>query len=363
MKNKKKVVVFGAGKIGRLVCIYLGQTNDYEITLVDENRSYLDNVKKLKASQHTKYVVANFTDIKELQIILKDKDYALSCAPFYCNEKIAQVCRKLEVHYLDLTEDVKTTKIIKKLSHNAKSAFIPQCGLAPGFITIATHHLVKKFDEVEDVKMRVGALPLFPHNRLKYNLTWNTEGLINEYCNDCEAVVNGKFEIVKALEGEERFDIEGEEYEAFNTSGGLGTLAETLHKDVKHMNYKSIRYPGHRDIIYTLLHDLKFIDDRAALRYIFERSLPHTVQDLVIIFITVTGKMDGVYCQENYSQKIKHAIVHDKEWGAIQITTASGICAVLDLHAKGLLPKKGFIKQEDIDFKIFISNRFGRVYS
>lgn len=360
MLNKKNVVVFGAGKIGKLVSLFLEQTNDYVVTLVDISQNAGINYHHHK---NIKYLQADFSQKEEIKSILKGHDYALSCAPFFCNTKIAEVAHELKVHYLDLTEDVATTACIKELAKNSSSSFIPQCGLAPGFITIAANHLVNKFDSVHEVKMRVGALPMYPHNRLKYNLTWSTDGLINEYCNDCEVLIDGKLQKVLALEGEERFHIEGEEYEAFNTSGGLGTLAESLSGKVKNMNYKSIRYPGHRELLLTLLHDLKFIDDRENLKKIFERSIPHTLQDQVLIFVTVTGQKKGQLCQESYAKKILHASINGEEWGAIQITTAAGICAVLDIHANGELPQKGLIRQEDVSFDKFINNRFGKYYA
>ncbi|MES2614758.1 MAG: saccharopine dehydrogenase C-terminal domain-containing protein [Bdellovibrionota bacterium] len=363
MPNKKKVVIFGAGKIGRLVSIFLAQTNDYAITLVDLNTHFLERVKKLQSTQNIEYEVSDFSNEEEIKKVLTGKHYALSCAPFFCNNKIAEVASALNVHYLDLTEDVKTTNYIKKIAKNSSCAFIPQCGLAPGFITIVANHLVKKFDSIEDVKMRVGALPMYPHNRLKYNLTWSTDGLINEYCNDCEVIMDGTLHTVQPLEGEERFNIEGEEYEAFNTSGGLGTFAESLSGRVKNMDYKSIRYPGHREILLTLLHDLKFKEDRDGLKKLFERAIPHTFQDVVIIFVTVTGQKKGYFCQENYSKKIVHTVIDGENWGAIQITTAAGICAVLDLHAHGEIQQKGFIKQEEISFEKFSNNRFGKYYS
>lgn len=367
MPLKKNVAVFGAGKIGKLVVNMLSQSGDYHITVLDSKKeaaksaaSYASTGQLLK---NVDYDEADFMSQKDIERVLTGKDYVLSCAPFYCNKGIAEIARNLKVNYLDLTEDVKTTAAIKELAKNANSVFIPQCGLAPGFITIAGNHLTKQFESIHSVKMRVGALPLFPHNRLKYNLTWSTEGLINEYCNPCEVIKDGKLELVPALEGEERLCIDGEEYEAFNTSGGLGTLAESLTNKVRHMDYKSIRYPGHRDILCTLLHDLKFIDDREGLKKVFERSLPYTSQDVVIIFVTVDGQKDKKLSQQSYAKKIYNAEIGGEHWGAIQITTAAGICAVLDLHANSQLPSTGFIRQEDISYDKFIGNRFGKYYS
>ncbi|MBN4055218.1 saccharopine dehydrogenase family protein, partial [bacterium AH-315-K03] len=246
---------------------------------------------------------------------------------------------------------------------SVKSALIPQCGLAPGFITIVTYDLAKKFDELKNVHMRVGALPKYPSNALKYNLTWSTDGLINEYCNPCEAIVEGELMKVPPLEELETFSLDGISYEAFNTSGGLGTLCETLAGKVTNLNYRSVRYPGHRDIMKMLLQDLRLRDRRPLLKEIFESALPLTNQDVVLIFVTVSGMKNGQLVQETYANKIYSQMINGQIWSAIQITTAAGICTVLDLLATGKLPQQGFIKQEDILFEDFITNRFGQYYA
>jgi len=108
----------------------------------------------------------------------------------------------------------------------------------------------------DTVRLRVGALPQYPANALNYNLTWSTDGVINEYIEPCEAVVEGKLSEVPALAEREEFSLDGVTYEAFNTSGGLGTLCETLAGRVRTLNYKTIRYPGHVAIMKALLNDL-----------------------------------------------------------------------------------------------------------
>ena len=95
---------------------------------------------------------------------------------------------------------------------------------SPGFISIAANDLAGWFDEPHSIQMRVGALPEFPTHALKYDLTWSTDGLINEYCNPCEAIHAGRKIDVLPLEGLENFSLDGVRYEAFNTSGGLVML-------------------------------------------------------------------------------------------------------------------------------------------
>ncbi|MDE2162259.1 MAG: saccharopine dehydrogenase family protein, partial [Alphaproteobacteria bacterium] len=275
----------------------------------------------------------------------------------------AEAAKRAGAHYLDLTEDVESTRAIKKLAEGASTAFIPQCGLAPGFISIAAYDLAKKFDKLRDVNMRVGALPVFPTNALKYNLTWSTDGLINEYCNPCESVRDGVRGEVPSLEEIEHFSLDGTEYEAFNTSGGLGTLCDTLEGKVENLNYKTVRYPGHRDIIKMLVRDLRLGVRREILKDVLETAIPITYQDVVLIFVTVSGWRDGLLTQESYAKKIYAQHVGGRLMSAIQVTTATGICAMCDLLADGKLPQKGFVRQEETSLSDFLANRFGKYYA
>jgi saccharopine dehydrogenase-like NADP-dependent oxidoreductase len=152
-------------------------------------------------------------------------------------------------------------------------------------------------------------------------------------------------------------------YEAFNTSGGLGTLCETWAGRVRTLNYRTIRYPGHAAIMKALLNDLRLRDRRDLLKDILENAVPSTLQDVVIIFVTVSGQRDGRLVQDSYARKIYSQMIGGQMRSAIQVTTACGICAVLDLLAQGKLPARGFVRQEDVPFAPFLANRFGQVFA
>jgi saccharopine dehydrogenase-like NADP-dependent oxidoreductase len=287
----------------------------------------------------------------------------ISALPYHLTYKVAKAARAVGVHYLDLTEDVVSTRKIKALAAGSSTAFIPQCGLAPGFIAIVAADLVRGFDTLHDVRLRVGALPKYPSNALNYNLTWSTDGVINEYCEPCEAIVDGQPRQTRALEELEAFSLDGVTYEAFNTSGGLGSLCETLAGKVRNLNYRTIRYPGHAAIMKALLNDLRLRDRRDLLKDILENSVPATLQDVVIVFVTVSGLKDGHLVQETYANKIYARTENGRTVPAIQLTTAGSVCAVLDLLAEGALPTQGFVRQEEIRLPAFLANRFGRAYA
>src|SRR5262249_27509451 len=140
---------------------------------------------------------------------LRGHDAVINALPYHLATLAATQAREAGCHYFDLTEDVAATREIKRLAEGAHTAFMPQCGLAPGFIGIVAHHLASQFETLAEVKMRVGALPAFPTNSLKYNLTWSVDGLINEYCHPCEAIRDGHRIEVLPLEGLEHFSLDG----------------------------------------------------------------------------------------------------------------------------------------------------------
>ncbi len=353
-----RIALLGAGHIGQTIAQLLTQSGDYRVTAIDQNPQALERLSAAGIST----VQVDTQHSAALLAALRGQDAVVNALPYHLAVTTAGLARDAGCDYFDLTEDVAATREIKRLAEGAPTAFMPQCGLAPGFIGIVAHHLAKTFDTLHEVKMRVGALPAFPTNALKYNLTWSVDGLINEYCHPCEAIRDGENIDVLALEGLEHFSLDGTEYEAFNTSGGLGTLCETLQGRVQNLDYKSVRYPGHQALMKMLLEDLGLKSDQQTLKDILRRSVPATMQDVVLVFVTVSGMRGGQLMQEVFARKIFADRNEAAPQSAIQITTAAGICAALDLFREGHLPQRGFIRQEQVELPAFLNNRFGRAY-
>ncbi len=353
-----RITLLGAGHIGHTIAHLLSHSGDYEVTVVDRSPEALAKLKGMPLSTR----VVETADAQALLAVLRGQQAVINALPYHLATMAATAAREAGCHYFDLTEDVAATRAIQEMAKGASTAFMPQCGLAPGFIGIVAHHLAQGFDSLQEVKMRVGALPAFPTNSLKYNLTWSVDGLINEYCHPCEAIRGGKSIEVLPLEGLEHFSLDGTEYEAFNTSGGLGTLCETLAGKVQTLDYKSVRYPGHRALMKMLLEELQLNEDTETLKAIMRKSIPSTMQDVVLVFVTVSGMKNGALVQEVFARKIFADRNGTHPLSAIQITTAAGICAAVDLFREGQLPQRGFIRQEQVGLPAFLANRFGSAY-
>jgi len=356
-----RVLVLGAGKIGALISGLLAESGAYQVQLADLDETAAAGVARAHGLPNIQSVRLDATDAIAVrtQLLSHPVQAVVSSLPYHCNALVAGAAREAGIHYFDLTEDVEVTRRVSLLARGAAAAFVPQCGLAPGFISIAGGELIRHFDTLRSVRLRVGALPQHPHNVLKYSLTWSTEGLINEYGNPCEAIVDGRTVEVRPLEGMEEIEIDGTLYEAFNTSGGLGSLAQSFGSSCESMDYKTIRYPGHCQQMRLLMNDLKLNQDRGTLKRILENAVPQTLQDVVIVYAAVTGMQNGELREENYVSKIYPQIIAGRLWSAIQVSTAAGLCAVLDLVLLHPERRAGLVTQESFRLPDILGNRFG----
>lgn len=363
MAIMSRVVVVGSGKIGSAIVKLLHGTGRYAVKVIEQHAPLLASIEHLSNIETESFAVKD--EIRLCQAIT-GWDAVVSACSYDINPLIARACSKAGCSYFDLTEDVETTRSIREVAQHAKDGqiFMPQCGLAPGFIGILAWDLCQHFDKLDSVKMRVGALPKYPTNRMMYNLTWSTDGLINEYCNLCEGIQDHNPIELLALEGLEQISLDGVVYEAFNTSGGLGTLCETLHGRVRELNYKTVRYRGHQYLMQFLVRELLMGEQskRAMLKSILEEAVPMTRQDVVLTFASVQGWRDGQFEQMTDARKIYHRKLQGENWSSIQLTTAASLCAVIDLHFLGKLSRQGFVRQEDVKLSEFLATEFGEVY-
>ncbi len=359
------VMITGAGKIGSLIACLLMESNDYQVHLADMSFEGTDVTRLLHAMPDIKTVALDVKNQNSTQAYIQKHNITavISSLPYFLNSYVAQAAQAAKAHYFDLTEDTSITAVVKAIAKDAKTAFVPQCGLAPGFISIAANSLMQEFDQCHHAKLRVGALPQRANNALHYSLTWSTDGVINEYGNPCHCIEGGIEILTAPLEGLESIQIDGCQYEAFNTSGGLGSLGDLYKGKIHTLNYKTMRYPGHCEKMRFLMNDLKLNEDRPTLKKILERAIPKTYQDMVLVYVTVEGIKNGELTEKSYLKKIHPKSIHGLDWSAIQVSTASGVCAVVDLVLTQENEYQGLILQENFRLMDVLANRFGQYYT
>jgi saccharopine dehydrogenase-like NADP-dependent oxidoreductase len=348
----KKILVIGMGKVGSLVGTLLSK--QFDVTGLDKSQPAAELSFPVQQG--------DVTDSAALRRNMEGFDAVVSCMPYNLNLPIAKTAYELGIHYFDLTEDVPTTAAIRDMAKDSKGVMAPQCGLAPGFIGIVGASLAHKFTRLRDIELRVGALPRYPNGLMGYSFTWSPAGVINEYINDAEVIHNGMRKTVSSLDGIEVINIEGQEFEAFTTSGGLGTMCETYEGKVDTLNYKTIRYPGHAKLMRFMLYELILKNQRELIEKILTEAKPPVQEDVVYVYAVVEGwKGDHLEREEFY--RAYHPIEIDgQHWRAISWTTAASIAAVVEMVAAGTLPQQGFIRQEDIPLPEFLETVNGAFY-
>jgi saccharopine dehydrogenase-like NADP-dependent oxidoreductase len=294
-------------------------------------------------------------DSEDFEELLRETDVLLDCLPGALAPAMATLCLKHGLHYVNLTEYVQETQEIIDMAEDAETGFILQTGLAPGYVNNLAMHLVDTFtqrygvEKLERLSMRVGALTQFCESPHYYGFTWSTIGVATEYIRESEAVREHEIVTIPSLSEPEIIILNGKRYEADLTSGGAADLPIVLKDQIRHIDYKTIRYPGHFDWVKTWLQgDTSPAEKIARLEAYMIQQIPHVEDDVIVIYATVTGyDQQGNLRSMQHAQHIYPLIIGGITLRAIQTCTAAPMveCARLLLTGE----YKGIITQSQID--------------
>ena len=350
----EKVAVLGLGKVGQLAATFLRHAG-FQVTGIDQRQPRDDGGFPV----HT----VDISDTAVLRAELAKVEAVLSCLPYTLNQGVATVAHELGIHYFDLTEDVGTTSTIAELSRTSAGVMAPQCGLAPGFVAIVAASQVESFDVCRSVRMRVGALPQHPTGLLGYAFNWSPEGVVNEYLNDCEVIEEGIRKWVSAMEWRETLYVNGVQLEAFTTSGGLGSMCDTYAGQVANIDYKTIRYPGHMDLMNFFFHELLMRERRSLAGELLTHAKPPVSDDVVYMHVSSEGSINGQLQRLEFVKAYTPKDVDGISRTAIAWTTAGSVAAVIEMVHNGSLPQRGFITQEHIRLADFLATPTGQLFA
>jgi saccharopine dehydrogenase-like NADP-dependent oxidoreductase len=355
-------VMGGAGNIGSAVITLLLRNPPGDVTIKTgglENSTILSI--DVRENDFAGSVVLNVQDcdVEQLTDVFKEHTitHVINAMPFFLNSKIAQAAVNAGCNYLDFTEDdAQAAAVYDIYANSPELACAPKCGLAPGFINYLGHSLVKDFDSVDTLNIRVGALPKNIRYETQmyqdgtYALSWSVDGLVNEYIRSCQVKVNGEVKTVDPLIWPEELILDGVKYEAATTSGGVGSLIHDL-PDVKNINYKTIRYPGHYGFIKATIKRVG--PDFDALKKRFLELYPYTRDDVIVVYGEALGMRNGRKEIESFSARYQPGFL---DLTGIQLTTAGGALATLELIVNHGL--KGAIRHNSIDFNQFKNTHY-----
>ena len=349
----ERVAVLGLGKVGKLAATLLHEAG-LQVVGID--------ARELRSELPFTLETVDVASIDDLKQALASHQAVLSCLPYHLNKQVAETAHGLGIHYFDLTEDVPTTQAIREMAETAKGIMAPQCGLAPGFIGIVGADLASRFETVRTIRLRVGALPQHPTGMLGYAFNWSPEGVVNEYLNDCEVIEGGEHKWISPMEWVETIYVEGRRLEAFTTSGGLGTMCETYQGRVENLDYKTMRYPGHVNLMNFFFHELLMRERREEAGAILTHAKPPVDDDVVYVHASAEGMEEGRLFRHEFVRAYYPREIAGEMRTAIAWTTSASVVAVIEMVRNGALPASGFLKQEEIPLDAFIETRTGSHY-
>ena len=348
----ERIAVLGLGSVGHLAAELLQEAGLGVIGL--------DRCGLQAAGFESRIVDAG--DVPRLREELSQVDGVLSCLPHNLNPGVAEIAHDYGIHYFDLTEDVSATRRIMGLARTARAVMAPQCGLAPGLVCIVASHLEASLDTCRSLRLRAGALPRNPSGLLGYAFNWSPTGVINEYLNDCEVLEDGVRKWVSPMEWHETVYVNGTRLEAFTTSGGLGTMCDSYQDRVENLDYKTLRYPGHVDLMNFFFHELLMRERRDLAQEILLHAKPPVTDDVVHVYVAAEGTKDGRCERREFVRSYQPRRLCGARRTAIAWTTAASVTALIELVRHGRLIDRGFLRQESVPFELLTETRTGELF-
>lgn len=372
-----KYLVLGAGKMGYAVCYDLIRSPKVDqVVVADNDTGRLEDLVKRLSDNKIVPVEVDVKNEKELAQLMHQVNVAISCVTYEHNYDLAKIALASSTHFVDLggnEEIVAREFLMDDLAKEQGLTIIPDLGLAPGLVSLLAVSAAESLDEIYDIRMRVGGLPVEPNECfLDYAQVFSIDGLINEYNEDCTVIRDGKIFNVQALS-----DLESLEFprpfgtmEAFHTSGGISTLPQSYVGRVQHMDYKTIRYPGHCEMI-MMLKELGLmgkeplqVDDqevvpRKVLHKLLAQKLPKDEPDVVLLRVIVTGLKERKPVQLVW-ECVDYA---DQAAGlsAMMRMTAFPASIVAQMIARGDISERGVLRQENVvPVKLFLAEMDSR---
>jgi lysine 6-dehydrogenase len=331
-----------------------------QVMVVDSEQVNLDRLQKRLPDKRVAAVKADISDCDELGYLMSGSDVVISCVTYKFNYELAKAAMEAGASFCDLggNEDiVRKEFLLDEMAREKDIAIVPDCGLAPGMVSILAAAACEDLDQPQEIRLRVGGLPVEPRPPLNYSLFFSVEGLINEYVEDVTVIRGGRLMRVPGLQDLEEIEFPPPfgKLEAFNTSGGISTLPTTFGERVNHLDYKTIRYPGHCQMV-RMLRDLGLMETkplklgtlqvrpRAILATLLEQKLPKDEPDVVLLRVSVNGIKNGDLTEIVY--ECIDYMDEDTGLSAMMRMTAFPVSIIAQMIAGGAITHRGTLPQE-----------------
>jgi len=356
-----KYLILGSGRMSKgIIYDLLNLSSTTEVHVTDREEAALALMISKFSDDRLKTYKIDADDKDQIFPLMDKVDGVLSAVPYDYNLRLTEWAIDSGCHFVDLGGNIHVVEKQFNLDTKAKNAgigIVPDCGLAPGMASVVAAHAIERLDTVDTLEIRVGGLPTEPKKPLNYGLIFSVHGLTNEYIEPSIILDDGQIKSVPSMTEIESltFPEPFGQMEAFYTSGGTSTLPMTYQGEIKTLNYKTIRYPGHCER-FKMMIDLGFVDEkqmdiqgksisrRAAFERLLEETLTLEGEDVTLMRVSALGKKDGQEKKLDY-QAIEY-VDKKNDLTAMMRTTAFPAIITLEMLVDGRIKDKGVLRQE-----------------
>jgi lysine 6-dehydrogenase len=351
------MLVLGAGLQGSACAYDLLQNPEVtQVRLADLHFDHLPSFLKPHSGPRLLPTTLDVRDREAVLALMRESDAVMSAIPYYFNLQLAECAVEAGVHFCDLGGNTEIVFQQKELADRAAAkgiTIVPDCGVAPGMVNILAQHGISQLDTVDSVRIYVGGLPQAPEPPLNYQIVYSLEGVLDYYTTLSWVVRDGKREHVTALSEREivEFDAPAGSLEAFHTAGGLSTMAFRYEGKIPTMEYKTLRYPGHAEMMESIralgLLDLEPVDVKGVkvvprdvfVSVVGPKLTKPAGKDLLALRVTVTGTKDGAPAKRQFDLIDKY----DEKNGisAMMRTTGYSLSITGQMQARGQVRPPG----------------------
>lgn len=363
-----RMLVLGAGLQGCACAYDLLQNKDVEVVrLADIHIDHLPNFLKPFSGPRLLPTALDVRDRSAVLGAMRESDAVMSAIPYYFNYDLAELAVEAGVHFCDLGGNTEIVFQQKELDSQARAkniSVVPDCGLAPGMVNILAQLGIEQLDSVNSVKIFVGGLPQHPEPPLNYMLVYSLEGALDYYTTLSWVLRDSKRTQVTALSEQEPVKFDFAELEAFHTAGGLSTMAFRYEGKIPTMEYKTLRYPGHADLMANI-RELGLLDNEAIdvkgvsvkPRDVFIAKVQPKLtkpdgHDLVALRVVVTGTKGGKPATKTFELVDRYDEKHGIS--AMMRTTGYSLAITGVMQAKGEVPAGVHTPDEAIPAREYI---------
>src|SRR3972149_1118277 len=305
-----KFLIRGSGLMVSALAFDLARSKGVAgITLADADLTVARTTAEKIGSPLIKPMALNVEYQDDVVAAMDSHDCAISAVSYRFNYALSLAALETGIHFCDLGGNDEVVQRQRSLDRRARErgiTIIPNCGLAPGMANVLAARGAELFDSVDRIAVRVGGLPQTPKPPFNYQLVFSVEGLVNEYSGLATTIRDSRIAQLQTLTEIETIEFPQPfgRLEAFHTSGGASLLPEMFEGKVRHLDYKTIRYPGHCEKFKTLM-DLGFassepimagskvLTSREMFFELLRRKLAGDDPDVVLLRVTIAGFRKG----------------------------------------------------------------------